>query len=308
MHTNLQKRVIMLQIIGAGAIGCLNAAHLLRIGQKVCLITRKKQSCGQLLFTTSANVQLRFKIQTSDKLINHLAPIIVCVKAPQVITALKQHQQSIAHKQIIILMHNGMGCAEMVEKLFPKNPIVCATTANAALLNAPFDITQTGHGNTYFGPFNQRANNLETLIIPFEKALGNCYWQQNINERLWLKLLINIAINPLTAIHQINNSALVSSEFSTVIRSILKECLLVSAKEGIHFDEDDILSIVNRTIQATANNYSSMNRDIFFSRQTENEFINGYLLKKAAKYNIQLPLVREFYNKIMMLEDHLQAQ
>ena len=205
-------------------------------------------------------------------------------------------------------MHNGMGCAEEVEKLFPKNPIVCATTANAALVNAPFDVTQTGHGDTYFGPFNQGANNSKELVIPFEKALGNCYWQQNINERLWLKLLINIVINPLTAIHQIRNGGLISSEFSTVIRKILKECLLVSAKEGMCFAEDNIFSIVERTIQATANNYSSMNRDVFFSRQTENEFINGYLLKKGVKYNIQLPLVSEFYEKIKMLENHSPAQ
>jgi glycine/D-amino acid oxidase-like deaminating enzyme len=70
MHTNLQKRFIMLQIIGAGAIGCLNAAHLLRIGQKVCLITRKKPSCQQLLLTTSDNVPFSGKL-------NSLTPVWV---------------------------------------------------------------------------------------------------------------------------------------------------------------------------------------------------------------------------------------
>lgn len=294
----------MLQIIGAGAMGCLYAAHFLRTGQQACLITQKKRSCHKLRLTTSDNTSLYFNIQISEKLISHIEPIIVCVKAPQVVTALKQHQQYITNKQIIILMNNGMGCAEEVVKLFPQNPIVCTTTANASLLNAPLDITQTGHGDTFFGSFNQGENALKELVVSFENALGHCYWHQNINEKMLLKLLINTVINPLTAIHQVNNGALIATEFSTVIRSIIKECLLVIAKEGIHFNEDDIFSIVNTTIQATAKNYSSMNRDIFFSRQTENEFINGYFLKMAEKHNFQLPLIRSFYDKIMMLENH----
>jgi 2-dehydropantoate 2-reductase len=122
-------------------------------------------------------------------------------------------------------------------------------------------------------------------------------------------LIINIAINPLTAIYQVNNGKLTEQKFQFKISTIIKEAFPVLCKQGINLTEKALLDIVNNVIAATADNYSSMNRDIFYNRATENEYINGYLIKKASQYNIEMPLIKSLYEQIKVLESHsLTAQ
>lgn len=298
----------MWQIIGAGAIGCLNAAHLLRTGEEVHLITRKEIHSTTLKLVTAEQQKHDFNISSSQFLLNAHDPILVCVKAMQVIEALSLHRKFIGENQVIILMHNGMGCAEQVATSFPNNPIICATTSNAALLQGVFNVQETGKGITLFGSFNTQAKAFKELIIPFTNALGNADWQDNINEKQWLKLMINIAINPLTAIYQIKNGALQSEKMLDIITSIVEECLQVTSKLGLAFKSKGMLSMIAKVIKSTSENYSSMNRDIFYQRQTEIEFINGYLLKKGAELDIQLPLVQSYYDQIIMLENRSPTQ
>ncbi|WP_019614153.1 ketopantoate reductase family protein [Psychromonas ossibalaenae] len=294
----------MWQIIGAGAIGCLWAANLQRIGQQVHLITRKPCSERTLHYLDLENSQHQFNVSSSTGLLNDLDPLLVCVKATQVKKVIQKHLISIKPQQVIILMHNGMGCAEQVQALLPDNPIICATTANASLLLAPLNIKQTGRGVTYLGPFNPAACLQHKLAESLNSALDDTHWCENINHKLWLKLLINIAINPLTAIYQINNGQLLQAKFQKQIKEVIRDSLQIADAEKIPFVEQELLNTINRVIQQTAQNYSSMNRDIFYQRITENEYIGGFLLKKASLYKIKIPAVESLYKKIKQLESH----
>ena len=267
----------MWQIIGAGAIGCLWAANLKRIGQEVHLVTRSDLSTDTLHYQNLQQQRLEFKVSCSQTLLNSHDPILVCVKATQVKQALQAQRHLITPQQVIILMHNGMGCAEQVQKLLPGNPIICATTANACLLHGPLNIQQTGLGNTYLGAFNQSAIQYKALVETLNLALADTHWDDDIKHKLWLKLLINSAINPLTALFQIKNGGLQAPPFQHKITRIAQESLQIAAAEQVHFQERELLNLIQQVIKATAENYSSMNRDLFFQRDTENDYINGYL-------------------------------
>jgi 2-dehydropantoate 2-reductase len=292
----------MWQIIGAGAIGCLWAANLLRIGEKVQLITRRPCATNLLQYQDLLKQRFTFSVATSTSLRRSSAPILVCVKATQVISAITTHRASIDAKQAIILMHNGMGCAELVAKLLPDNPIICATTANASLLHSPLNIEQTGKGVTYLGAYNNKGKGFQSLQVPLNFALADTFWCEDVNEKLWLKLIINMAINPLTAIHQIKNGQLKKPSLQTQINSVVNESLTVAKAEGVTFKKEEILAIIQQVITLTAKNLSSMNRDVFYRRHTENEFIAGYLLRSAAFKQIHTPTIMHLYQQIKALE------
>ncbi|MEH6453141.1 MAG: 2-dehydropantoate 2-reductase [Psychromonas sp.] len=294
----------MWQIIGAGAIGCLWAANLMRIKEKVHLVTRKPSETLTLNYYDLSQQQLSFPISVSCHLIDTPSNLLICVKATQVLEVIKTHLHCIRAQQPIILMHNGMGCAEQVQKLLPENPIICATTANASLLISTMNIKQTGHGATYLGPFNAQALPHKNLATSLNSAMDNTSWSDDINHKLWLKLLINSAINPLTAIHNIQNGQLQGDVYQLQIDDVISEAILVAKAEQVLFEFKELRQIVNQVIQATAQNYSSMNRDIHHQRSTENDFIAGYLLKKASQHQIETPVISGLYNKIKALENH----
>ncbi len=288
----------MWQIIGAGAIGCLWAANLKRIGQNVHLVTRRALLNNTLHYQNLQQQQLQFTISHSRTLLNSDAPVLVCVKATQVKQAILTQRPMIAPRQVIILMHNGMGCAEQIQQLLPENPIICATTANACLQHGPLNIQQTGTGSTYLGAFNEAGKAYKHLADTLNAALSDSSWAEDIKQKLWLKLIINAAINPLTALLQVQNGGLQDHTLQQKITCIAKESAQIAKAEQIHFTEEGLLKMINQVIIATAENYSSMNRDLFFQRKTENEYINGYLLKKAQQHKIAAPCIESLYRQI----------
>lgn len=299
----------MIQIIGAGAIGSLWLAKLTLAGVNTHIVSRKKTDSSYLHFTDLAAEQHRIKISVGQQLLNETqeqqnSSILVCVKAHDVLSALLSQQNYISADQPIILMHNGFGCADEVIKHFPNNPIICATTANACLVNSAFNITHTGHGVTYLGPFNDKAKHLTESIIPFTKALNDVHWQTDIKSIIWAKLVINAVINPLTAIYQIKNGQLIDSKFSDTICSLVDEIYTVTIAEKLSFTKEQLLSNVYDVISATSENYSSMNRDIYYQRITEIDYINGYIMKKAEQHQLPCPTVISLYKQIKALERH----
>lgn len=286
------------QIIGAGAIGSLCAAKLLLSGQRVRLITRRPVAQQRLSFRDNNDQQHQLACPIETQLIASQDPILVCVKAPQVAEALRVHLDMISPEQAIILLHNGMGCAEQVQTLLPNNPIICATTANACLVHKPLQVQHTGLGVTYLGPFNAAATQHAHLATSLQAALTDCHWDQQISEKLWLKLIINIAINPLTALHQVNNGALSSPVFQQQIDTLLDEMMPLVARLGLPYQRSMLQRTINQVIHATAQNFSSMNRDIYWQRPTEIDFINGYLLQQAARYDMAMPLLESLYQQV----------
>lgn len=312
----------MIQIIGAGAIGCMWLAKLLQAKQVCHIVSRSAFTSNTLNFTSLMGDEQQFSISHSNRLLNSKdseqnSTILVCVKAPQVLNALLMQQQYISQQQVIILMHNGYGCAEEVNKHFPNNLIVCATTANASLFkktdyietNTSLSVKETGNGPSFFGAFNTNSfsvkkHNLSKIIAPFQKAMKSVYWSNDIIEKCWLKLAINAAINPLTAIKQIKNGELQSSEYFVLIDKILMEVTCIAEAEKIALTLPFLQKTVIEVIQATSDNFSSMNRDVFYKRPTEIDYINGYLLNKAKSHKIKAPILSDLYHQIKALEHH----
>lgn len=296
----------MIQIIGAGAIGCLWLAKLQLSGEQCHIVSRSVHLKQTLSFTNQLGETKQLIISHSQQLLNsniqqQNSVILVCVKAQQVVDALLMYQKHISSSQPLILMHNGYGCADEVIKYFPDNPIIIANTSHASLLHAPFEISHTGSGPTYFGSFNSPATSLSNIISPFKKAVNDVHWSDNIQEKGWLKLAINAIINPLTAVNQIKNGELISNEFADIIEQLIMEVFCIAKAEKIQLDLNLLKRTIEMVIKATAQNFSSMNRDIYYHRETEIMFINGYLIKKAALHNIKVPRLVEYYDKIIKL-------
>ena len=302
----------MIQIIGAGAIGCLWLAKLQQAGFTCHLVSRSQHTTSTLTFKDHQGVVHKQPISHSHHPLSTTSTeqnslILVCVKAQQIVNALLMQQAFISNQQPIVLMHNGYGCAEQVLEHFPENPIICATTANASLVNGPLNITHTGMGPSFFGPFNAKAAHQKECVSPFLEAMQDTRWSDDIMTKCWLKLIINAVINPLTAIHNIKNRQLEKPQYKELIEALILEAYAISKAEQLYFTPSFLLQTVINVIDATAENFSSMNRDIFYYRETEIDFINGYLIKKAQQHNIATPILSDLYQQIKALEHRSPA-
>ncbi|WP_165905021.1 ketopantoate reductase family protein [Parashewanella curva] len=283
-----------LGIVGAGNIGQLLAFQLAEKFD-VCLIshrysapTEKQMSLTSLSQDISEQT---FKILPSNHAaISELDIVLVCVKAYQVIEAIEPlllHLPSHAH---LILMHNGMGpYLSIVPRLKVTQGLSLATTSQGAYRDNQWHVTHSGNGLTQFGhidgtPLSPQAKHLMLQSIP------NSEWVSEILPALWQKLAINAVINPLTALHQCLNGDIALPKFQPTVQAILTELFDVAKAEGITLDQTETERRVFEVIKLTASNRSSMQQDVNSGRQTEIEYINGFIEKQAKKHSIDCPV------------------
>ena len=224
------------------------------------------------------------------------------VKAWQVEGAIEPLLPYISEDTIVMLLHNGMGTAPLLEAKLPDNPLIVATTTHGAYKPSKEQVLHTGQGNTQLGGFNAKGAQCSFLADVMNHALPEVNWNPNINAALWTKLAINCAINPLTAIHQCKNGELAAPEFAIELTNITHELVAVMNKEEIEIDFDSLHATFMQVVNATAANYSSMRQDVFHQRRTEIDFITGYLLQAAEKHHISTPENAKLYQRIKQIE------
>ncbi|WP_256383129.1 2-dehydropantoate 2-reductase [Photobacterium toruni] len=296
-------------LLGAGAIGALWAIKLTQQQHKVQLWTRHSETQTTLHFNELTTPTTTNSYSFSCNIPDDLAAcelLIITVKAFQVTTALTPLLPYLNTDCVVVIMHNGIGTQSQIKQLLPHNPIIYATTSQAAFKPTPTTIQHTGLGQTSLGAINQQAQPLSYIAALFNAALAPTQWQANIYQPLWQKLAINCAINPLTAIHQCTNGDLALPCYQSQLDSICLEVAQVMTAEGFLTTQQQLRHQVDNVIKATANNYSSMNRDIFHHRLTEIDYINGYLVQQAQRHNIDTPINYQLWQAIKHMEslDH----
>ncbi|MDV5171215.1 2-dehydropantoate 2-reductase [Photobacterium rosenbergii] len=312
-----------ISIIGAGAVGRLWGCKLAG-KHRVHFWTRDDSqqltihlSGAEATSAITPEATFQFDANQPD-LLTSSELLLVTVKAFQVEAAIQAIKAHLNPDTTIVIMHNGMGSQQTVLDLLPDNPIIYATTAQAAFRPNEQDIVHTGIGPTLLGLVTTRAIttraitsrtvDYQSLGQLFDNALPPCQWQDDINQPLWRKLAINCAINPLTALHNCNNGELARKEFDGEIAGVCKEVAEVMTAEGYPVTAIELRQQVDTVINATADNFSSMNQDVCHQRQTEIDYISGYLIARAAAHNICVPYNQRLWQAIKDLEKHYHDQ
>lgn len=300
-------------ILGIGAIGQLLAQQLAAAGLEPWLLPRantpslaeqgEKQVYTLELGDQSLQTSFLCLAQDSSKL-KQLDLLLVTVKAYQVEAALEPLLPKLHPDCRILLLHNGLGPHQSLAAKLNGRPLSLGTTSQGALKLSSNHIRQTGSGLTQIGDLigTPMPEVMKTTLL---NAIPGSQWSDAILEALWQKLAVNAVINPLTAIHRVNNGALAAPEFEGTICAILDELLQVAKQEGIALTFDTLHARVKEVIRLTAANYSSMYQDLKHGRKTEIDYINGYLQQRAEQYGLTLPINSELVAQIKALESNL---
>lgn len=288
-------------IVGPGAIGSLWAYKLHQAGHKVSLWGTKQSQ--QWMLAADDSPEILFSYNQPQTLIN-ADLLLITVKAWQVETAITPLLPHVNKDAILLFMHNGMGAVDNIAELISEYPVVIATTTHGALKVDAHHVKHTGIGQTQLGAFNEKGSQCTFLVDVLNHALPTVSWNPNIQLALWNKLAINCAINPLTAIHQCLNGALAEEKFRPTLDAVIDELVSVMQAEKIPVDRNQLTTTIDNVIRATAANKSSMHQDIFYRRQTEIDFITGYLVRKAQQHGIEVPANSELYKQIQLLEKY----
>jgi 2-dehydropantoate 2-reductase len=114
---------------------------------------------------------------------------------------------------------------------------------------------------------------------------------ESIERLLWEKLLVNCAINPLTALFDRPNGALLEDiQLREIAREVVRETLRVARAHGVVLSDEEAIERVETVASKTARNISSMLQDVRHGRPTEIDYINGAVVREGQRLGIPTPL------------------
>jgi len=287
-------------VLGAGSLGTLWATRLARAGLPVRLILRDIDRLHDYataggLTLVEQGVASRYAIpaETPDSP-EPIRRLLVACKAYDAQSAVAGVAHRLAPDAELILLQNGLGSQEAVAAQVPQARCISASSTEGAFRDGDWRVVFAGHGYTWLGDVSHPVaplwlDDLEAAKIPHE-------WTADILTRLWRKLALNCAINPLTVLHDCRNGGLQQHhcEVATLcaeLTELLERCGQPAAADNLQLE-------VERVILATAANFSSMYQDVANNRRTEISYLLGHACKVAQRHQLNLPHLQQLQQRL----------
>ncbi|MCC6935858.1 MAG: 2-dehydropantoate 2-reductase [Thermomicrobiales bacterium] len=291
-------------VIGAGAMGGLIGTRLAVTGHHVTLYDTWDEHVAAIersgiLITEYDDSILRFRIPatTTPPALDGVDLVLVFVKSYHTASALRPFAARLPADTFVLSLQNGLGNLDLIRAALPGHErIILGTTAHGAALLGPGRLRHTGKGATMIGDPAQPGNRRFDLT-PISRALTRAGFEttvaENIHTAIWDKLIVNVAINALTALTGLRNGELLDDpELQPVIAQLVDESVNVMRAAGVPVGTHDHLAYARKVMRDTATNYSSMLQDVRNGRRTEIDSINGAVTRLGAELGVATPLNR----------------
>lgn len=305
-----------IDVIGGGAIGLWLAANLASAGEEVTLWTRTErqslliEEAGIGLTDTEGNrrtVRVPCEPMLQPRVLAQKAKsaeeswIIVAVKQSainDVLIGLLRDLTRVRRGTALLCLQNGIGHLERLAAGLGNVPIYAAVTTMGAKREDGRRVMLAGTGELWIGDRAEncpeideiRAKSQKKFLLSLQKAGFQAFLSNEINNRIFHKLLINAVINPLTAIFDVTNGELPKHERRVhIMRALHNETVDILIRAGMK-DQGDSWEHVLDVCARTSANVSSMLADVRAGKETEIRAINGAVAKLAASYGMNAPM------------------
>lgn len=288
-------------IVGPGAMGCLLASYMLNAGFEVSVLDRNPKrvetirSSGLVVEQGgSRSVVVCRDIFTDAAQIGTADTVFITVKSYDTPHAAQAVLPAVAAHTAIVSFQNGLFNVETIKETLHTERVAAAVTSHGATLMADGHIRHVGKGDTLIGNAGLLSDDETVQLKKILETSGiTTSVSGDIHAVLWGKLLINAAINPVTAIAGIKNGALLnSSKLMALMGAAVSEVCRVAKANGITIPFPDPMEKVKEVCRLTAENTSSMLADIRAGRRTEIDYINGAVVSYGSIKGIDTPVNR----------------
>lgn len=290
---------MIIAIIGPGALGCLLAARLLAAGEDVRLVDYRPERARLfrergLAFTDldGSRTILAVPVALPDEL-EPARLTLVTVKSQHTRVAAQDLPALMAAGGIALTLQNGLGNLEQMVAAVGPARLLAGVTFLGATRPADGEVVFAGSGATVIGaPAGSQVSPEEAAQVAgvFQRAGLPCQVRPDIEAALWEKLVVNVGINPLTAILRVPNGALPGlPEAWELAVAAAQEATAVAALSGLRLNLDPPARLREVCI-ATANNRSSMLQDVLAGRTTEIDALNAQVSLRGRALGAATPV------------------
>ena len=277
-------------IVGTGALATLFAARLAQSGTPVAMLGTWKAGLDALRtqgarLIDSQGIEHQMEVQATNdpREYRGVKHALILVKAWQTAYVAHHLNECLADDGLAVTLQNGLGNRETLIQHLGSSRVALGTTTTGATLVGPGLVRVGGEGTV--------SMERHPALGPINEALKLARFNVNIVEDaqalVWGKLVINAAINPLTAILRVPNGKLLESPPAReMMGKLAHETAQVAAAEKIRLPFPDPIAAAEEVAAKTAANQSSMLQDVLRGAPTEIDAICGAVVNIAQNHHV----------------------
>ena len=293
-------------IAGTGAMACLMAARLAACGTSVSMFgawPEGLEAIGKhgvrLIDVDGAERAYPVRIAAIPDDCRDARYVLVLVKSWQTENRAQQLAACLPPDAFVLTLQNGLGNLETLAAALGSDHVFQGVTTLGANLVAPGVVRSAGDGTINIGGSPDRLSPLTDLL---RQAGFTVQIAADTRSLLWGKLVINAAINPLTAILRVPNGALLEiPAAATLMDAAALEVAAVAAVLGIDLPYPDPIAAARDVARRTARNRSSMLQDVERRAPTEIDAICGAVVRLGEQAGVPTPTNRVLWLLVQAL-------
>ena len=307
-------------IAGAGAIGAYVGARLARAGQDVTLFARGAQlralaERGIRVRAADGDFEVRPAVADRLEAIGPADVVLLGVKAHSLPELAPRLAPLLGPDTVVVSMQNGVpwwffqgfgGDLEglRLERVDPGGAVAAAIAPGrivgaivyvSAEIEAPGVVRHHEGARISLGePDGSRSDRVRRLAAALGEAGFRCPVTTRIRHEIWVKILGNVAFNPISALTGATLGEMARDpDVAPLIREIMTETEAVAQKLGLELP----VSIEQRMTGAekVGEHKTSMLQDLEAGRPLELEAIVGAVLELGERLGLAMPATRAVY-------------
>ncbi len=308
-------------VAGAGAIGAYVGAKMARAGADVTLFARGRhcramQDGGVRVLSAEGNFEARPQVVDSVDAVGPVDVVFLAVKAHSLPELAPQVPALLGPETTVVSMQNGIPWwyfqgAERLEKVDPGGVVAGAIETRRVIGSIVYlstEILEPGvirhhEGNriTLGEPDGARSQRCRAISEALTHAGLRAPVTNHLRQEVWVKLLGNIAFNPISALTGATLAGMARDpDVSQLVRAIMAETESVARKVGIELP----ITIDQRIAGAgkVGEHKTSMLQDLEAGRPLELDAIVGAALELGDRLGMPMPHTRAVYACAKLLE------
>ena len=293
-------------VVGTGAMACMFAGRFLSAGIDCCIlgswqegVTALASKGVRIIGADGSEKVYPVKVSSDPRVYAGIRHTLVLVKSFQTERVSDQLAGILDDLGIVLTLQNGLGNYELLCQKLGAARVALGSTTGGAHLIAPGTVKLAGEGVITLGS--------HIRLRPFHALFGRSGFvvetEGDLDSIIWGKLVINCAINPLTALLRTANGVLLERPPARALMAAAAcEAAAVAEVMGINLPYPDPVIAAETITRKTAYNYSSMLQDVRRGARTEIDSVCGAIVREGEKMNVPTPVNRILLQLVQALE------
>ena len=285
-----------IMVVGAGSVGGFFGAHLAKNNPNVSFLLRPRtleavKRNGLTIKSAKGNFTVHPPAASDPRELATPDLIILAVKAYDLDEVMTQLEPVLTDRTVILTLQNGIDTEDRIIARLHRDCVVGGVAFIYSKIVEPGVIEHYKRGGVAIGELmGHKSERLSQIAEIFKQAGISCQLSEDIRKSKWEKMCWNCVFNPLTVVIDDKVAkALDHPEMAGVIRQIVGEVAAVSAAVKVPLALDMAEKVVKWT-QELRDIHTSMYDDWKAKRQTEIDYLNGYIVRVGRELGIPTPV------------------